>query len=55
MEFYNCSPDLIQDNVFYLSLRMLGDYELAKDTSQEIIIRVITKLSIFRFESQFTT
>jgi len=45
----------IQDNVYYLSLRMLCDQEAAKDATQEILILVITKLSTFRFKSKFQT
>jgi len=45
----------IQDNIYYLSLRMLCNPEDAKDATQEIIIRVITKLSTFKFNSQFRT
>ena len=46
---------LIQDDVYYLALRMLANPEHAKDATQEILIKVITKLSTFRFESQFKT
>lgn len=45
----------IQDNIYYLSLRMLADSEAAKDATQDILIKVITKLSSYRFDSQFTT
>jgi len=45
----------IQDDIYYLSLRMLANPEDAKDASQEIVIRVITKLSMFKFQSQFKT
>ncbi|WP_370979517.1 RNA polymerase sigma factor [Agaribacterium sp. ZY112] len=45
----------IQDKVYYLALRMLVNPEDAKDATQEILIKVITRLSSFRFESQFTT
>lgn len=46
---------LIQDNLYYLSLRMLANPDAAKDATQEILIKVITNLSSFRFESQFNT
>lgn len=45
----------IDDNVYYLSLRMLVDPEDARDASQEILIKVMTNLSSFRFESQFSS
>jgi len=45
----------IQDQIYYLSLRMLCDQELAKDATQEILILVITKLSTFQFKSKFKT
>jgi len=45
----------IQDNIYYLSLRMLANPDDAKDATQEILIKVITNLSSFRFESQFST
>lgn len=45
----------IQDNVYYLALRMLANPEDAKDATQEILIKIITNLSSFRFDSRFTT
>lgn len=45
----------IQDNVYYLALRMLANPEDAKDATQEILIKIITNLSSFRFESKFNT
>lgn len=45
----------IQDNIYFLALRMLANPEDAKDATQEIIIRVITKLSTFQFNSAFNT
>ncbi len=45
----------IQDNIYYLALRMLANSEDARDATQEIIIRIITKLSTFQFNSAFQT
>lgn len=45
----------IQDMVFNLSLRMLGTIPDAEDATQDILVRVMTKLSTFRKESAFTT
>ncbi len=45
----------VQDMVYNLSLRMLGNPQDAEDATQEIIIRIITKLSTFRKESAFST
>lgn len=45
----------IQDKVYYLALRMLVDPDDARDASQEILIKIITNLASFRFESQFSS
>src|SRR5689334_14207418 len=45
----------IQDDVFDLALRMLGDADDARDASQEVLVRIVTKLGSFRGESQFRT
>ena len=45
----------IQDKIYGLALRMLGNDEDAKDESQEILIKVITHLSEFREESAFSS
>jgi len=50
-----CVIRSIQDKVYYLSLRMLVDPEDARDASQEILIKIMTNLSSFRFESQFSS
>lgn len=44
-----------RDRVFTLCLRMLGDFQEAEDASQEILIKVITRLAGFRGESAFST
>ncbi len=45
----------IQDKVYGLALRMLWHTEDARDATQEILIRVVTRLGSFRGESKFTT
>lgn len=45
----------IQDNIYYLALRMLCHPDDARDATQEILIIVITKLSTFQFRSRFKT
>lgn len=45
----------VQTIVFNLSLRMLGTIQDAEDASQEIFIKVITHLSSFRKESNYST
>lgn len=45
----------IQDDIYYLALRMLCNPEDAKDAAQEILIKVMTNLSSFRFDSQLKT
>lgn len=45
----------LQDPMFRLALRFLGDRESARDATQEILILVITKLSTFRAESSVHT
>ena len=44
-----------QDNVFNLCLRMLGSPADAEDATQEILIKMITRLGSFRFQSAFST
>ena len=46
---------LIQDKVYSLCLRMLWQTEDADEACQEILIKVITHLSQFKFESKFET
>ena len=45
----------VQDRVFSLSLRMLGTVPDAEDAAQEILIRVMTRLSSFRGDCAFST
>ncbi len=45
----------IQDRVHRLAMRMLADPQAAQDATQEILIRVVTKLSTFKGESTFET
>jgi RNA polymerase sigma factor (sigma-70 family) len=45
----------IQDRIYNLALRMLWHPSDAEDATQEILLKVITRLSQFRQESAFTT
>ncbi|MFH0786754.1 MAG: RNA polymerase sigma factor [Pseudomonadota bacterium] len=45
----------IQDKIYGLALRMLYNPSDAEDSSQEILLKIITHLSTFRGESSFTT
>lgn len=45
----------VQDRVHRLAMRMLANPEDAREATQEILIRVVTKLSTFRGESSFET
>ncbi|WP_298362059.1 RNA polymerase sigma factor [uncultured Litoreibacter sp.] len=45
----------IQDRVFRLATRMLADPVAAQDATQEILIRIVTKLSTYRGDSAFET
>lgn len=45
----------IKDKIYNISLRMLWNPSDAEDTTQEILIKVITNLSKFRKESHFST
>jgi RNA polymerase sigma factor (sigma-70 family) len=47
--------DAIQDKVYGLCVRMLWHPEDARDATQEILIRVMTRLANFRGESAFRT
>src|SRR5216684_4130129 len=45
----------IQDRIYNLALRMLWHPSDAEDATQEILLKVITRLRQFRQESAFTT
>lgn len=45
----------LQDGIFGLALRMLGHREDAEDATQEILVRIVTRLSQFDFRSRLTT
>jgi len=45
----------IQDRIYGLALRMLWHPEDARDVTQEILVRIVTRLGTFRGESAFMT
>ena len=45
----------IQDRIYGLALRMLWHPEDARDVTQEILVRIVTRLGTFRGESSFMT
>jgi len=45
----------IEDNIYHLGLRILVNPDDAKEATQDILIKVITNLSSFKFESKFST
>ena len=45
----------IQDPIYRLALRMLGNPADAQDASQEVLLKVTTSLASFRGDSQFST
>lgn len=45
----------IQDYIYNVSIKILYHPENARDATQEILIKIITHLSSFNFESSFTT
>src|ERR1043165_6852313 len=45
----------IHDDIYNLSMRMLGDPTDAQDATQEVLIKVITHIGSFRGESSFRT
>lgn len=44
-----------QDSIFNLCLRMLGDYDEARDSAQETFIKVYRNINTFKFKSAFST
>lgn len=44
-----------QDKVFNTCYRLLGDFEEANDSAQEVFVKVFRSLKNFRFESAFPT
>ena len=45
---------IIQKDIYHLSLRMQGNMDDAMDATQEILIKIITRLSTFKFNCSFT-
>jgi RNA polymerase sigma factor (sigma-70 family) len=45
----------LQDDVYRLALRMLWNREDAEDATQEILVRIVTRLSQFEFRSRLKT
>lgn len=45
----------VQDLVYHLATRMLADPIAAQDATQDILIRLVTKLSTYRGDSKFET
>ena len=44
-----------QDWIYNIAVRMVFNPDDAKDVTQEVLIKIITKLSSFKFESSFRT
>lgn len=51
----NALLENIQNYIYNISIKILFHPENAKDATQEILIKIITHLSNFNFESNFTT
>jgi RNA polymerase sigma factor (sigma-70 family) len=45
----------LQGDLYGLALRMLWNREDAEDATQEILVRIVTRLSQFNFESRVKT
>ena len=52
---FNTLVVMYKNVVFHMCFRMLGDYQEADDTAQEVFVRVFTSIKKFRFESAFST
>lgn len=44
-----------RDGIFNLCYRLLGDYQEANDTAQEVFLKAYRSIKFFRFESKFST
>ncbi len=51
----NTVAEALRDPIYGLCLRMLGSVPDAADATQEILIRIVTRLSSFRGDSRLTT
>jgi len=51
----NAMLENIQKYIYNISIKILYHPENAKDATQEILIKIVTHLSSFNFESNFTT
>src|SRR6187455_3596792 len=54
-EALNTLLTALQDDIFGLALRMLWNREDAEDATQEILVRIVTHLSQFNFQSRLKT
>jgi RNA polymerase sigma factor (sigma-70 family) len=54
-EALNTLITALQDDIFGLALRMLWNREDAEDATQEILVRIVTRLSQFNFQSRLKT
>ena len=54
-EALNTLVRALQDDIYRLALRMLWNREDAEDATQEILVRIVTRLSQFEFRSQLKT
>ncbi len=44
-----------KDWIFNIAIGMTGDVHVAEDVTQEVLIKILTKLSTFKFKSSFRT
>jgi RNA polymerase sigma factor (sigma-70 family) len=54
-EALNTLVGALQDDIFGLALKMLWNREDAEDATQEILVRIVTRLSQFNFQSRLKT